>query len=107
MTFTEDEARALICPIARVKGHKEPPARCEGGACMLWRWVPLTAHTIKPHVQARIKELGGSAVHHKAAVAWVMENREALGIPTKPTHGYCGLGGPSYADRAASVEPMP
>ena len=44
-------------------------------------------------MSARVKELGGSPVYHKQAVAYVMENRESLGLPSKPTHGFCGLGG--------------
>ena len=37
-------------------------------------------------------ETGAKGPYTKEATAWVMENREALGIPTVPTHGYCGLG---------------
>jgi hypothetical protein len=41
-------------------------------------------------VKAKVE---GDALKHKEAVAFVMANREALGLPTKPTHGFCGLGG--------------
>jgi hypothetical protein len=92
VTLTEEEARAFPCPIARIKGQEPIPARCEASACILWRWQPLDAALLIPHVKARRKEIG-PYVEHKEAVAWVMENREKLGIPTKPTHGFCGLGG--------------
>lgn len=93
--MTPLSAQTYPCPIARVKGNQPPPAKCEADACILWRWLPLdaAAPAFKEAVSAQMKALGGGAGHHKAAVAWVMENREALGLPTKPTHGFCGLGG--------------
>ena len=79
--------RDTICPNHRV-------ASCLGPTCAAWRWQPLSARILEPFVQAKMAGEGGVKVPHKEAVAWVMDNREALGIPTKPTHGFCGLGGP-------------
>lgn len=83
------------CPFARLWGDDKVDRHCRGDACPMWRWVPLNADdpAFKAAISKKMKDLGGSPVHHKAAVAWVMENRETLGLPTMPTHGYCGAGG--------------
>ena len=83
------------CPVARLWASDVVHARCKGDACPLWRWEPLNADdpVFKAAVAAKIKELGGSPGYHKQAVAHVMANREALGLPVRPTQGFCGLGG--------------
>lgn len=96
MRATPDEARATWpCPVARLWGEGTVNPNCRADACPVWRWVPLDARApaFQAAVKDRMKELGGKPGHHGLAVAWVMENREALGLPTKPTHGFCGLGG--------------
>ena len=96
MIATLEQARASWqCPVSRLWASEVVQPRCRGDACPLWRWEPLSADDpkFKAAVSARVKELGGSPVYHKQAVAYVMENRESLGLPSKPTHGFCGLGG--------------
>lgn len=78
-----------ICPLVRYD-----MVRCIADDCAAWRWVPLASGILTDAVAARIAETGGGPVNHKKAVAWVMERRAELGIPTEPTHGYCGLAGP-------------
>lgn len=91
MNATPEHATAeWPCPMGLTfaKRHEN----CIADACPLWRWVPLSA--MAPDFTAAVKaKVEGDALKHKEAVAFVMANREALGLPTKPTHGFCGLGG--------------
>lgn len=88
---TEAEASAdWLCPLARTFADNPANPHCRGSSCPVWRWEPLPADLLAPHVK---KAMDGNALKHKEAVAWVMERREELGIPTEPTHGRCGLGG--------------
>lgn len=84
-----DDAHNWLCPTGRTFSVQH--INCIGPQCPVWRFQPLSAELLLPHIAARKAEQGDK--DHKAATAWVMENREALGIPMKPTHGYCGLGG--------------
>lgn len=88
MIATPSEAAAWPCPKAR--SFAQPQTHCRGPGCPIWRWQPLDAAILKPHITAEMKANGGD---HKKATATVAANREALGLPTKPTHGYCGAGG--------------
>lgn len=88
---TPESAAELLCPCARTFASPKAKEGCCGPVCAVWRWHPLPAGLLLPHIAARLAEQGGK--DHKAATAWVMENREALGIPTAPTHGFCGMGG--------------
>lgn len=94
MIATPDNARLWECPTALTFADRQK--HCRADACPLWRWVPLPADLpeFQAAIAARKKEMGGNGhVVHREAVAWVMERRDELGIPTRPTHGYCGLGG--------------
>lgn len=96
MTTPEEAAETLLCPLARTFANKEAKPYCRGPECAVWRWVPLPADLpeFQEAIAARKAEIGKGGPHwHKEAVAWVMENREALGIPLEPSHGYCGIGG--------------
>lgn len=88
---TPEQAAELLCPLARIFAEQRGQRGCLGPVCAVWRWQPLSVDLLKPHIAARMADQGGK--DHKAATAWVMKNREALGIPTAPTHGFCGLGG--------------
>lgn len=95
MIATAEAARAAWpCPLSRLWGDKEVNPHCRGDACPVWRWAPLPAEApeFKAAVAARLKEIGGGPLKHKEAVAWVMENRAALGLPETPKEGFCGLG---------------
>lgn len=92
-TFTKEQAGEFKCPLARtfIRGTVSlSDAGCIGPTCACWRWMPLPADLLMPHVK---KAMEGNALKHKEAVSWVMDHREELGIPTAPTHGYCGVGG--------------
>lgn len=91
--FRPSEAHEFKCPLARTftRGPVSlADAGCIGPACACWRWQPLSSDLLTPHVKARME---GNAAKHKEAVAWVMEYRDDLGIPSGPTHGFCGVGG--------------
>jgi hypothetical protein len=97
---TEAEAKAKLCPIARVSGAKEPKAHCQGAACILWRWRPLMADD--PRVQSAIAReialLRGEtkkpdAFYHKEALRRVMLDPNAYTYTTEKDRGWCGLGG--------------
>ena len=91
---TPEQAKELLCPLARCfAGTVDSPAvkGCRGAECAVWRWTPLPAELLSPHIAARMTEQGNK--DHRSATAWVMKNRQELGIPLKPTHGFCGLGG--------------
>jgi hypothetical protein len=89
---TPESAAEALCPFARTFGAPKAEAGCRGPSCALWRWVPIQAND--PRFTAAVAKLtGGSAVKHKEAVAAVMADREAHGVPVKPEVGYCGAGG--------------
>lgn len=99
-TFTPEQAKDFKCPVARtfIRGPvSASDSGCMGDTCAAWRWQPIPASILAPHITRRLKDTGGGLNSHKEAVAWVMANREALGIPLKPPFGYCGLGGPVEA----------
>lgn len=81
-----------LCPFARTFAVKEAYPYCRGPECALWRWETITtSHPAwKAAMQAKIAETGEKAPFPKAA-AWVVENKEALGLV--PTKGFCGAGG--------------
>lgn len=92
--YTPSDAAKVLCPQARLFGG-DLTATCRAADCMAWRWQELSSAILIPHVQRRVEseKAEGRNGSTKDATAWVMENRESLGIPTKPTHGYCGMGG--------------
>lgn len=90
--MTPETASLALCPFARTFGASKSQEGCRGPSCALWRWVPLRADD--PRFTAAIAKLTeGSALKHKEAVATVMADREAHGVPVKPEVGYCGAGG--------------
>jgi hypothetical protein len=94
-TMTPESAAETLCPLARTFSLPQAQKGCHGPSCALWRWLPISADDPR-FIAARAKaleELGGGGLMHKAAVAKVMANREAYGIPTKPERGFCGGGG--------------
>ncbi|WP_120636058.1 hypothetical protein [Ruegeria sp. EL01] len=101
------EAReTFACPLARTFDKKAGP-NCDADKCIMWRWLPLPASdprflgAIKREeamlAQEKAKETGDKAkpqhLYHKKAVANVMNDPEAYGVPAKPELGWCGLGG--------------
>jgi hypothetical protein len=94
--LTPEEATATwFCPLARTFAYKVAQEGCRGDECACWRWEPIAADD--PRFTAAkataLAILGGGASKHKEAVAMVMANREAYGVPTKPERGFCGIGG--------------
>lgn len=87
---TPTQAEDWLCPFARSFGTSIAKVTCHGPECALWRWQPLSSDILTKAVQTHRAQSGAD---HKTAVAYVMDNRAALGIPTGPTHGYCGAGG--------------
>lgn len=90
---TPEQAAELLCPFARTFASPKASTNCQGPVCALWKWAPLSSGIMTEAIQSRAAQVEGDTgkkPQHKEVVAWVMDNREALGIPTKPTHGYCG-----------------
>lgn len=92
---TPEDAATVLCPFARVFAANPAVSGCRGPACMLWQWERITADhpAFRGAVSARMKEIGKGVLGHKEAVAFVMENRDALGIPENTGRGWCGAGG--------------
>ena len=102
---TVTEAKALHCPIARIRGEDKPPARCIGPTCMLWRYAPLLMDD--PRVQSAIvREVGflrnetkgdekppADLALHKRAVARVNAAPDRYVIRDETDKGFCGIGG--------------
>lgn len=98
--LTEPQARGLACPIARTFAGS-PVATCRGSGCILWRWQPILASSpafvsavqaeMKRAAEAAGKPTGGG--FHKQAVATVMADKAAHGVPDRSEYGWCGLGG--------------
>lgn len=96
-----DARESFPCPVARTFATKIGP-NCDAESCIAWRWVPLSADN--PALKAAISKAahdmaaeagkaGSAVMYHQKAVRHVMDNRADLGLPTKPTHGFCGLAG--------------
>lgn len=102
MTYAtpEEAAKAWRCPLARTFAEKKGP-NCMGPECPIWRWRPLSADdpAFKAAVSAEMSRLADEAgaksnmTYHREAVARIMADRAAYGLPDRPTHGWCGLGG--------------
>lgn len=82
--YTPEEARNNGCSTDRT-------ATCLGNACMAWRWQPLMADG--PFVDAVAERMKSEDESHNKAIAYVKANRAEFGLPTSPTHGFCGLAG--------------
>ena len=93
--MTPTEAAEALCPFARTFGLPQAQKGCHGPACALWRWEPIMAdHPAFVAAKAKvIAEMGGKQTAHAAAVAKIMADREAYGVPTSPERGFCGAGG--------------
>lgn len=94
--LTPQEAKAQwLCPLARtfIQAGQTSVADqgCKGAVCACWRWQPIMADD--PRFVKAIKAELATGITHKAAVAKIMADREAYGIPTKPERGFCGIGG--------------
>jgi len=89
------EAAETLCPFSRTFGITPAQKGCHGPDCALWRWVPITTdHPAFVAAKAQVMaEMGGKPIAHAAAVAKIMADRAAYGIPTKPERGFCGGGG--------------
>lgn len=95
-----EEAATLPCPLARTFAKKEGPG-CMAGGCPVWRWLPLDASdpkfasAITREMALLAKEAGKktTVAFHKKAVANVMKDPEAYGVPPTSGRGWCGLGG--------------
>lgn len=98
---TPKEAIEMLCPLSRSFGDTTH-AGCRGGSCAVWRWAPhdakdprfVAAVSEESERLSREDEKGRKPpVFHKTAVANVMADRAAHGLPTAPERGWCGLGG--------------
>ena len=90
MLIDPKTASNFSCP--QSMGRSPCAISCVGTGCAAWRWYPLQASD--PAFAAAIrKKITDDKFEHNKAVKFVMDNREALGLPTKPTHGYCGIAG--------------
>jgi len=97
--LTPEEAKGRACPLARSFERHQPT--CLGPACMLWRWLPLSAEDprFRRAVRAEMKRLAeaagkaSTAGSHREAVRNVTADPAAHGAPSAPERGYCGLGG--------------
>jgi hypothetical protein len=95
------DAATRLCPLSRTFAATPAILGCRGPDCMFWRWEPISAADprVTQAIQDRINALHADKPNvskgllHKEAVAWVMENRRALGIPTEPEKGFCGAAG--------------
>lgn len=104
MTYrTVEDSKKMICPIARITGNEPTKAKCQGDACMLWRWRGMSA--MDPRFLGAItretealkaenpKKPAGSL--HKEAVKRVTKDPVAYTFPDPEIDiGFCGLGGP-------------
>lgn len=104
--LTPAQARETMpCPLARTFSEKVGP-NCDAGKCLIWRWLPLDASddrfvsAIKREIACLAQDhekAGGkkrqSSSFHKEAVANVMSDPKAYGVPDAPERGWCGLGG--------------
>lgn len=91
MKLTPTDAKSKQCPLARTFGAKEVDPKCRADDCVLWRWHPLQMDAA--HRQAIQTRMSDTSESQQKATKHVLENPGQFGLPTSPTHGYCGLGG--------------
>jgi hypothetical protein len=98
---TPAQAReTLPCPLAKTFAVKHGP-NCDVDKCPVWRWEPLMADAAMARAikleSRRLAEVDEKnrpiASFMKAATANVRADRKSHNLPTKPTRGWCGLGG--------------
>ena len=70
---------------------------CSGIDCAAWRVLPLMVDAkfvaAVSEVMKRTNPKTGKNIPHATAAKYVADNRAEFGLPTTPTHGYCGLAG--------------
>lgn len=105
--FTHADAKATICPIARITGEEKPKSKCQGEACILWRWKDMAANDPRflgaiTRVQMELMEAERKAnpdtkktqgSFAKEATAKVSASPWMFAFMTDKDRGFCGLGG--------------
>lgn len=92
--MTEDEARKKWCPNLLSLADIDVDIHCVASDCMAWRWLPLMCDDAWiAAVKKAAEELGDKSPNRNKAAAHVNANRADYGLPTSPTHGFCGLAG--------------
>lgn len=97
MTYlTPDEARNYKCPVARTFAEKIGP-NCDADACILWRWKhkSFSGPAYDAAVKVAVRPFIGHPSSRQKASEEVRNDPEKYGLDMTPTHGTCGLGGPS------------
>lgn len=87
----EEATTTWFCPLSRTFADKVAQEGCRGAECACWRWQEISAD--HPAFLKAIKAELATGITHKAAVAKIMADRAAYGVPVKPERGFCGLGG--------------
>lgn len=88
----KEEAAKLLCPFARTFAEAKAQPYCRTDACAIWRHETIASDhpLLKAAIGDKMREIGKGPGGHKDAVAFVMENRDALGIPRVTGRGQCG-----------------
>ena len=97
----DEAAKQWLCPLARTFGTAKASPNCQGPACALWRWMPMSANDdrFKSAVQREITALQAEKPNVqrqllvKEATARVSADPDAFTFPNETDRGYCGLGG--------------
>lgn len=89
---TPEDARGMLCPVARTFASKVAYEGCQGPACMAWRWEKVMAGSArwKAAIRAEAERTGERQPYPKAAQA-LAEDPAAHGLVAD--RGFCGMGG--------------
>ena len=73
----------------------DEPRECQTVTCMAFRLLPFNMKEpgFIEAVQEHAKATGDKSNGFANSVKYVHENRAEFGLPTQPTHGYCGESG--------------
>lgn len=90
--LTPEEARSLLCPLARTFATKDAVTGCRGPECAVWRWEKITtSHPAwMPAVRSVASEIGEKPPYPKASKI-VADDLVKYGMTED--RGHCGLGG--------------
>lgn len=89
--MTEEEAKTKWCGLSPAAA----PAKCDGSACMMWRWEPDTKRGDGPLEEMTLPRGRAKELERRPGFLWVSGKPDGDEVPWGlfPRLGFCGLAG--------------